>query len=230
MFYTINFIFILIISFSQNPHYFNLLFSVLKEKIKYYSSETTRFLFTYFWLAEIVANSKPAITSLATKSHLIRELPQHCEMMGIAFKMGQIWCPARKGCKHDGCFFDPSTGKVIQSVQFKLKDEGAGLSSKDLEVWIEKYIHLDILDIGFQSPKDFELHKGLIYQMDEIQRSLGSKLRLTCKDYSLYKSEGTCSPDIRDWLEIQSEYNAIVLKVNKDMIDVLGEITNFPML
>ena len=54
------------------------------------------FSFTHYRLADLVANSKPVISNLATKSHLIWELPQHCEMMVIALKIGKIWCPSKK--------------------------------------------------------------------------------------------------------------------------------------
>ena len=39
---------------------------------------------------------------------------------------------------------------MTKSVQFKLKDKGQSLTSYTLGKWIEKYIHLDILDGSIQ--------------------------------------------------------------------------------
>jgi hypothetical protein len=51
-----------------------------------------------------------------------------------------------------------------------------------------------------------------------------SNIFFTATDYSLYKSEHTCRPDIKDILETQASFNKIVTEVNNKMIDSYGEI------
>ena len=115
----------------------------------------------FFWLAELVSSTKPRIQYLSVKSDLILELPQSCEMIGKAMDLGLVFCPASKKTLHDGCFYDPITGKIVETVQFKLKEEGGGgLSLSNLLTWAKKYVSLDRLDVGFQSPEDFERHQG----------------------------------------------------------------------
>lgn len=224
MLYFVYLLCILVINFLYSPYYYLLAFHILKDKIKYYILNINRFVFNFLWLADLVKNTKPQIVNLATKTSLIRELPQSCEMMGEAIKLGSIFCPARKKTRHDGCFYNPESGEITSTVQFKLKEEGSPLNLKDLLIWINKYHNLDRLDIGFQSSEDYERHIDLITNIN-IRLSLeGKKLFITAKDYSPYKLEHTCRSDIKDILDIQSSFNKIVLGVNNNMIDSCGEI------
>ena len=229
MLYIIYSLSILIINFLYSPHYFLLVFYTLKEKIKYYSLNTSRLVLNFFWLGELVNSCRPNIKFLATKTHLIRELPQSCEMMFKAMDSGLIFCPAKKGTKHDGCFYDPIIGKITETVQFKLKEEGSGFGSSELSDWVRQYRNLNRLDVGFQSPEDFERHKGLISNVHKLSNFEGSQLVVTFKDYSLYKSECTCRSDIKDILEMQASFNRIVEGVNNNMIDSSGEIISKSM-
>ena len=202
-------------------HYFLLVFYMLKDKIKLYSS---RFVFNFFWLAELVQSFKPSIGFLPTTSHLVRELPQSCEMMFKALDLGLIFCPSKKGANHDGCFYNPETGKIIETIQFKLKEEGAPLHWDTLITWAQKYRNLDIVDVGFQLPQPLEQYKDLLIQINEFSYSEGLNLVFTFTDYSSYNSEHTCRPGIKDILEIQASFNDIVIGVNDKMIDSCGEI------
>lgn len=214
----------LISNFLYSPYYFILLFLILKDKIKYYVSNISHFLVNSFWLAELVKKTRPNIEYLATKSHLIRELPQSCEMIGKARDLGVIFCPAKKHTSHDGCFYDPKIGDIIKTIQFKLKEEGSFLKFDHLEQWASKYSHLDILDIGFKSSKDFEHYKDKIIDFNNFLSLKGSKLVVTSTDYSSYKLESTCRSDIKDLLDMQASFNGIVKGVNDHMIDSYGLI------
>ena len=224
MLYVIHFLSILIINFLYSPHYFILVFYTLKEKVKYYILNTKRLVFNFFWLAELVNSMKTNIYGLPTKTHLIRELPQSCEMIAKATDLGLIFCPAKKGTKHDGCLYDPIIGEITETVQFKLKEEGSQVSFFQLSEWVIQYHNLNRLDVGFQSPEDFERNKGTISEIQDFLYCKGFKLVLTSKDYSSYKSEDTCRSDIKDILEMQVSFNKIVEGVNDNMINSFGEI------
>lgn len=230
MFYLIYILIVLIFVFLQNPHYFYSLFSVLNIKRKCYFVNSARFIFNFGWLGDLVANSKPIIPMfLSTKNDLIRELPQHLEMMDKALKAGLIYCPSKKGASHDGCFFNPLIGKVTKTVQLKLQEEGSSpFYTIKLTRWAEDYAHLNEINIGFQSPEDFEQNKDIIYNINELQLASGAKLELTSKDYSPFKSEVTCLIDVKNLIFTQAGYNGIVTEVNEKLIDKFGEITNFP--
>lgn len=221
MLYSISLICILITNFLYSPHYFLSVFCILKEKIKCRSHTLA---FTFLWLAEIAKNTKPVIRYLPTSSHLIRELPQNCEMISKATDLGLIFCPSKKGARHDGCFYDPKSGKITETIQFKLKEEGSRLNYDQLTTWSQKYCNLDSIDIGFKSSQDLEQSKDLIIKINEFSSLEGFKLFFTATDYSLYKSEHTCRPDIKDILETQASFNKIVTEVNNKMIDSYGEI------
>jgi hypothetical protein len=170
MLYAINILWIIIINFLYNSGYFLLLFSILKDRTKYYVFKVDRFaFFNFFWLGDLVKSLKIAPTYLATKSHLVRELPQSCEMISKAINSGLIYCPAKKGTKHDGCFYDPKSGIITETVQFKMKEEGSSLISPAcLSSWMKKYYNIDRLDIGFQSIEDLECNKGLLLKANKL--------------------------------------------------------------
>ena len=224
-FYIIYYIYILLVNFSYSPHYFVYVFYTLKVRIKHYIPNNRYLLRTnYLWLAKLVGSIKPAIPYLATVDQsLIRELPQSCEAISRAIELGLVFCPSAKNAKHDGCFYDPEIGRVIGTIQFKLKEEGARVGC-DLFAWSKKYSNLDMLDIGFQSPQDLDRSKDLIIKVNEFLYLKGDKLIVTFKDYSLYQSEHTCRSDLKDILEIHASFNKIVYGVNQNMIDSYGEI------
>lgn len=221
MLYIIYLIYILITNFLYSPYYFLSVFCMLKEKIKCCSHSLA---FSFLWIAEIAQKTKPVIMYLPTSSHLIRELPQNCEMISKAMDLGLIFCPSKKGARHDGCFYDPKIGKITETVQFKLKEEGSRLNYDQLTTWSQKYRNLDSLDIGFQSSQDLEQSKDLIIKINEFSSLEGFKLVFTATDYSSYKLEHTCRSDIKDILETQASLNKIVSGVNEKMIDSHGEI------
>ena len=198
-----------------------MLYNMLKVKIQFYGS---RFLFNFFWLADMAQNIKPLLRYVPLKSHLTRELPQICESASKAIDLGLIFCPSKKGAVHDGCFYNPKIGKITEIVQFKLKEEGAPLYFDKLELWACKYKDLDIIDIGFQSPQDWEQAQVLISDINDFSFLKGFNLVFTSTDYSSYKLEYTCRPDIKDILEIQASFNEIVTGVNEEMISSSGEI------
>ena len=181
--------------------------NMLKDKIKFYGS---RFLFNFFWLADMAQNIKPLIRYVPLNSHLTRELPQICESASKAIDLGLIFCPSKKGVVHDGCFYNPKIGKITETVQFKLKEEGAPLHSNKLELCANKYKNLDTIDIGLQSPQDWEQAQVLISNINEYSFLKGFNLVFTSTDYSSYKLESTCRPDIKNILEIQASFNEIV--------------------
>ena len=222
MLYFVYFLGILIINFLSSPYYFFLVFCMLKDKIKYYIFNISRFVFNFFWLADLVRIRN--VQYLAAKKDLIRELPQSCEMMAEAMKSKLIFCHAKKQSHHDGCFYDPNNGKVIQTVQFKLKDKGSYLTPADFFSWFDKYSNLDRLDIGFLSFEEFEQSKNLIIDANKLLRSKGSKLVITSNDYSSYELESTCRPDIKDILDIQVSFKEIVTGVNENMMGLDGLI------
>lgn len=223
--FIINIFFIFFFNFLKNYNYFILCFSVLAEKIKYYFFNISRFVFNFLWLGELVATySKPEIKYLATKSYLIRELPQHCEMMRKALEMNQIYCPSEKGSKHDGCMFDPVNREVTSMIQLKLKDLGSKMDMDKLLSWVEEYKILDKLNIGFLSPEEYKLYTPLIEDINLFQIKKGLKLRLESEDYSLFLSKDTCKYDIKGFLDIQVRYNKIVEEVNHDWVNEMGEI------
>ena len=83
---------------------------------------------------------------------------------------------------------------------------------------------MDIIDIGFQSPQDWEQAQVLISDINDFSFLKGFNLVFTSTDYSSYKLEYTCRPDIKDILEIQASFNEIVTGVNEEMISSSGEI------
>jgi len=198
-----------------------MLYDILKGKIKLYGS---RFVFNFFWLADMAQNIKPLVKYVPLKSHLTRELPQICESASKAIDLGLIFCPSKKGAVHDGCLYNPKIGKIIEIVQFKLKEKGAPLNFDKLEVWAHQYKDLDTIDIGFQSPQDWEQAQVLISKINEYSFLKGFNLVFTSTDYSSYKLESTCRPDIKNILEIQASFNEIVTGVNEQMINSSGEI------
>lgn len=218
MLYFVYFLGILIINFLSSPHYFFILFCILKDKIKYYTFNISRFVFNFFWLADLVRKNKKIEYLAGKKIGSIRELPQSCEMMAEAIKSKLIFCPSKKHSHHDGCFYDPNNGKITQTVQFKLKDKGSHLTPEDFFSWFEKYSNLDRLDVGFLSSEEFEQSKNLIIDANKFLCSKGSKLVITSNDYSSYELESTCRSDIKDLLDMQASFRKIVQGVNDNMI------------
>jgi hypothetical protein len=146
-------------------------------------------------------------------------------MISKAINSGLIYCPAKKGTQTHGCFYDPKSGIITETVQFKMKEEGSSLISPScLSSWMKKYYNIDRLDIGFQSIEDLECNKGLLLKASALSHAKGAKLHLTFMDYSSYKSEQTCRSDIKDVLEIQASFDKIVSGVNDKMIDQYGDI------
>jgi len=87
----------------------------------------------YKLLVVLLGNFKPHLPYLGTvKRCAIGELPQSCEAICNAILSGKVFCPSKKGARHDGCFYDLKIGKVTEVIQFKLKSEGKLLSHTEL--------------------------------------------------------------------------------------------------
>jgi len=156
----------------------------------------------------------------------ICELGSHVKKMDEALENGLIYCPSKRGAKHDGCFFDPSLGQITKTFQFKMKEEGSNLHPVKLENWIKEYANLDELNIGFYRTEDYERFRDVIIQRNQIQLVTDQKLQVVADDYSSFVTlTGDIDVDkILYLIYLQTKLVKTITYVNESLIDSFGNI------
>ena len=152
------------------------------------------------------------------------ELGHHVIKMGEALDKGLIYCPSKKGAKHDGCFFDPISGKIVKIFQFKMKEIGSNLHPRTLNNWIDKYWHFDELNIGFYVTKDYDRFSGLISKADHLQLALARPLRIVAVDCSPYVTKDMDVEKVKYLINNQVKLSEEVYYVNESLLDNCGNI------